>query len=165
MYLVGGLYDVFQRGEPLLYSGLQNAAAGRNVDAPMPPGRAASGRFQLLFGPWTHGDIGTGVDLTALQLRWFDRWLKGVDNGVEKTTTPLHVIEPGGATYDTASYPVADAAIFDIEWVAVTAGAAAPADTYGEPVLGGEDFAGGIPLGDIYLKSATGQKAVVRTGV
>lgn len=111
VYLVGGLYDVFQRGEPLLYSGLQNAAAGRNVDAPMPPGRAASGRFQLLFGPWTHGDIGTGVDLTALQLRWFDRWLKDVDNGVEKTTTPLHVIEPGGATYDTASYPVADAAI------------------------------------------------------
>ena len=27
-----------------------------------------------------------------------------------------------------------------------------------------EDFATGIPLGDIYLKSASGQKAVVRTG-
>lgn len=109
VYLVGGLYDVFQRSEPLLYSGLQNAAAGRDVDAPMPPSAPVSGRFQLLFGPWTHGAIGDGVDLTAVQLRWFDRWLKDIDNGVDRTAAPMHVIEPGGASYDTASYPTADA--------------------------------------------------------
>jgi hypothetical protein len=61
--------------------------------------------------------------------------------------------------------PSADAASYDIEWIAVTAGAAAPADAYGEPVFGGEDFHAGIPLGDIYLKSASGQKAVVMKGV
>src|SRR4051812_8371938 len=33
--------------------------------------------------------------------------------------------------------PSADAASYDIEWIAVTAGAAAPADAYGEPVFGG----------------------------
>lgn len=106
VYLVGGLYDVFQRGEPLLYSGLQNAAAGRPVDAPMDPTHPADPRFQLLFGPWNHGTIGEGIDLTAVQLRWFDHWLKGVDNGIADSTTPLHVIEPGGATWSAASYPV-----------------------------------------------------------
>jgi putative CocE/NonD family hydrolase len=109
VYLVGGQYDVFQRGEPLLYAGLQNAAAGRPVTAPMVPGQPTDGRFQLLYGPWHHGDQGKGVDLTRLQLQWFDHWLKGRDTGITATTTPLHVVEPGGRTYDTATYPVTGA--------------------------------------------------------
>ena len=44
-YLVGGQYDVFQRGEPLLYSGLQNAAAGRSVWAPMAANQPADPRY------------------------------------------------------------------------------------------------------------------------
>lgn len=107
VHLVGGLYDVFQRGEPLLYSGLQNAAAGRPVTAPMTPGQPVSDRYQLLYGPWTHGDMGSGQDLDAIQLAWFDHWLKG--RGTVSTATPLHVIEPGGRRYDTADYPLAQA--------------------------------------------------------
>ncbi|MEU5878830.1 CocE/NonD family hydrolase [Spirillospora sp. NPDC047279] len=106
VHLVGGLYDVFQRGEPLLYSGLQNAAAGRPVGAPMVPGQPVSPKYQLLFGPWTHGDMGRGVDMNALQLRWFDHWLKGRDTGATDTRTPLRVIEPGGASYSTSHYPM-----------------------------------------------------------
>lgn len=106
VYQVGGLYDVFQRGTPLTYSGLQNAAAGRPVYGPMRPGQRASAKYQLLTGPWTHGDLGSGVDLNKLQLRWFDQWLKGRDTGITRTSTPLHVIEPGGASYDAAAYPV-----------------------------------------------------------
>jgi len=109
VYLVGGQYDVFQRGEPLLYSGLQNAAAGRSVWAPMAPGQAADSRFQLLFGPWDHGNQGEGADLLRRQLQWFDHWLKGADTGILDTTTPLHVIEPGGASYDIARYPSEEA--------------------------------------------------------
>jgi hypothetical protein len=60
--------------------------------------------------------------------------------------------------------PLASTTTYDIEWVAVPANAGAPTDTYGEPVLGGEDFAAGLPIGDIYLKSATGQVAIVKTG-
>lgn len=104
-YLVGGQYDVFQRGEPLLYSGLQNAWAGRSVWAPMEPGQEVTGKYQLLTGPWDHGNQGSTVDLDAIQLRWFDHWLKGADNGVTDTATPLHVHEPGGATYSIANYP------------------------------------------------------------
>lgn len=109
VYLVGGQWDVFQRGEPLLYSGLQNAAAGRPVTAPMRPGQDADPRFQLLTGPWTHADPGAGLDLNAIELRWFDHWLKGRDTGITDTDEPLHVIEPGGARYDAARYPVEDA--------------------------------------------------------
>lgn len=104
-YLVGGQYDVFQRGEPLLYSGLQNAWAGRSVWAPMLPDQDVTGNYQLLTGPWDHGNQGSTVDLDALELRWFDHWLKGVDNGITETSTPFHVQEPGGASYSVASYP------------------------------------------------------------
>ena len=109
VYLLGGDYDVFQRGEPLLYAGLQNAAAHRTVTAPMPPGQPVDPRFQLLYGPWTHGDQGSGIDLLRLQLQWFDHWLKGRDTGILDTTTPLHVIEPGGQRFDAATYPLPEA--------------------------------------------------------
>lgn len=109
VYLMGGLYDVFQRGVPLLYSGLQNASVGRDVYAPMLADQLVTGRYQMTFGPWTHGNIGEGLDLTALQLRWFDRWLKDIHNGVDETTEPMHVIEPGGDSYDSATYPLSSA--------------------------------------------------------
>ena len=105
VHLVGGLYDVFQRGVPLLYSGLQNAAAGRPLDAPMTPDQPVDARYQLTFGPWHHGNLGSGTDFTATQLRWFDRWLKNIDNGVDREARPVHVIEPGGDEYRVAAYP------------------------------------------------------------
>jgi len=51
---------------------------------------------KLIIGPWQHlvnskrkiGDIDFGdsalIDLEGVKLRWFDHWLKGVDNGIEK---------------------------------------------------------------------------------
>ena len=52
----------------------------------------------LVIGPWSHSnftgsfperEFGTAgsldaLDLTGLQLRWFDRWLREVDNGIEQ---------------------------------------------------------------------------------
>jgi len=106
-FLVGGWFDLFQRGEPLNYSGLQNAAAGRPVGAPMLPGQPVSGRYQLLMGPWYHLDAGSGADLQRLELQWFDRWLKGVDTGIDATTTPLHLYQLGSRRWvDTARYPL-----------------------------------------------------------
>lgn len=60
--------------------------------------------------------------------------------------------------------PIAAATIYDIEWTVVPAGSAAPADPWGEPIQGGEDFASGLPTGDVYCKSASGQLAVVHVG-
>ena len=57
-------------------------------------GSPAARQPKLIVGPWAHrlsecpctGDVDFGVasmlDLDAIELRWFDYWLKGIDNGV-----------------------------------------------------------------------------------
>ena len=109
-YLVGGEYDLFQRGEPLNYAGLQNAWAGRPVNAPMLPNQPVTGRYQLLNGPFTHLTAALGTSMDKLQLEWFDTWLKGADTGMAQTATPLHYFDLGAKTYaETTSYPIAGA--------------------------------------------------------
>jgi putative CocE/NonD family hydrolase len=72
-FVVGGLHDIFQRGEPLLYERLKNRVPTR-----------------LLIGPWTHLTTGGGLPqggvptVDQIQLRWFDQWLKGIDTDIEK---------------------------------------------------------------------------------
>jgi len=51
---------------------------------------------RLILGPWTHGsqevthsgeaEFGpaAAIDLNTFRQRWFDKWLKGVDNGVDR---------------------------------------------------------------------------------
>ncbi|SEQ32587.1 hypothetical protein SAMN04488038_105241 [Solimonas aquatica] len=71
-FIVGGLHDIFQRGEPLLYEAIR-----RNTEA------------KLLIGPWTHlaASFGRGLpadgvpDLDTIALRWFDHYVRGMANG------------------------------------------------------------------------------------
>ncbi len=61
---------------------------------------------RLIVGPWTHGgqglsysgiaDFGShaAIDLAALRLRWYDRWLKGEQNGVD-TEAPVRIFVMG----------------------------------------------------------------------
>jgi len=106
-YLVGGFYDVFQRGTPLLYSGLQNAWAGRPAGAPMLPDQKVSGRYQLLLKPQYHTTIDAGEpNLDEIQLAWFDRWLKNERTGIEDTATPLHIAQGDGTRREAARYPL-----------------------------------------------------------
>lgn len=73
-FIVGGLHDIFQRGEPMLYEVIK-----KNTTA------------KLLIGPWTHVDASFGAGLPAdgvpstnqIALMWFDRYLRGMDNGAE----------------------------------------------------------------------------------
>src|SRR5256714_2348046 len=76
-FITGGWYDLFQRGEPRLYREL-----------PLRPGRK-----QLLMGPWYHVTGATGAGLGAkgappkldvLALAWFERWVRGVRNGITR---------------------------------------------------------------------------------
>jgi predicted acyl esterase len=44
---------------------------------------------RLLIGPWPHASTetcvpGPNIRLTPELIRWFDRWLKGVDNGIDR---------------------------------------------------------------------------------
>jgi putative CocE/NonD family hydrolase len=110
-YLVGGEYDLFQRGEPLNYAGLQNAYAGRPVAAPMVAGQRTTGRYQLLDGPYTHSAIAlVGTTLDELQLKWFDTWLKDADTGMAQAPHPLHYYDLGTKHYAAAAtYPLTGA--------------------------------------------------------
>ncbi len=97
-YLVGGWYDLFQRGEPLNFSGLQNALVGRSVYAPMSPSQAPSGRYQLLMGPWYHVTAAL-QNFDPTMLAWFDRWLKDEQTGIDQTGAPAHLYLLGANRY------------------------------------------------------------------
>ncbi len=112
-FLVGGWNDLFQSGEPLNYVGLQNLADGRSQDAAMTPGQKVTPRYQLLMGPWQHVTTGTGVNISALELEWFDTWLLGEQTPLATTATPLHLdIENSGSPSEwvnQAQWPLPDA--------------------------------------------------------
>jgi putative CocE/NonD family hydrolase len=84
MYHVGSWYDVFQEGTLGNFTGV--VRHGNHEARPTQ---------KLLMGPWGHllpyavptkggsGDIDFGpnsaIELHAIELRWFDHWLKGID--------------------------------------------------------------------------------------
>ncbi len=82
--LVGGWFDMFQQGTINQFIGRQHQGA---------PG--SKGTQKLIMGPWTHG-IGKmpAGELTFPNAnrppakydsgRWFEHYLKGIDNGIEK---------------------------------------------------------------------------------
>lgn len=80
IYNVGGWYDIFNGGTVDNFEWLQNHGA---------PG--ARGNQKLLMGPFGHGALTgdlayPGSDRLSLggdqEIRWFDYWLKGQDNGI-----------------------------------------------------------------------------------
>ena len=109
VFLVGGWHDAFQRGAPLNYAALQNAFAGRPATSPMAPGQATSDRIQLLMGPWYHVSDFGGLHLNALQLRWFDHWLKD-DSTAAVSSPPLTFQAIGSSRWFHANeYPLPEA--------------------------------------------------------
>ena len=80
---MGGWYDLYSQHAFINFNGLRRH--GRTPQAR---------QSKLIVGPWPHslstspktGDIDFGAnsmfDLEALEMRWFDYWLKGVDNGI-----------------------------------------------------------------------------------
>jgi uncharacterized protein len=92
-FLVGGWNDLFQAGEPLNYVGLQNLYDGRPQTAAMTPGQPVTPRYQLMMGPWQHVTTGDGVNLSAIELEWFDTWLLGQNTPLGHSATPLHLEE------------------------------------------------------------------------
>ena len=80
IYNYGGWYDLFSVGNVRNFQQLQNHGS-----------RGARGHQKLEMGPFGHGDMAgdlaypNGSELLAGatdEIRWFDYWLKGVDNGI-----------------------------------------------------------------------------------
>ena len=73
-FIVGGLFDLFQRSEPMWFETLKGQVP-----------------VKLLIGPWTHLDAagGNGLpqddvpNLQQLQLQWFDQYVMGLDTNAE----------------------------------------------------------------------------------
>jgi putative CocE/NonD family hydrolase len=100
VYSVGGWYDIFLQDTIAAYCAMRDA------------GRPA----KLLVGPWAHivqmnpvGELNFGfgaqpafinleMDFRALQLRWFDHWLKGAENGVMEEP-PVRVFVMGANSW------------------------------------------------------------------
>jgi putative CocE/NonD family hydrolase len=105
-FMVGGWFDLFQRGGPMNYSGLQNLDRGRDVEAPMDPEQKPTSRYQLLFGPWYHLDAGAGLDIYPIELAWFDHWLEDEHTGITSVESPLHAYMLGANRWvDAKRYP------------------------------------------------------------
>lgn len=72
--ITGGWWDIFQRGEPLLFESLVNSP---NKKIWMMP--------QYHGGPdatsWNKQNVGDEAEFEA---KWFDHWLNGADNGIDK---------------------------------------------------------------------------------
>jgi uncharacterized protein len=115
---VSGWHDVYQRGAVLNYAGLQDAWLRRHGGAsrpaadvpPMRPRQRATGRYQAVIGPWFHNPATLGLTFQQMQLAWFDHWLKGMPNGIDRTAAPLHVFELGANRWvNLADWPVSRA--------------------------------------------------------
>ena len=74
VFMSGGLNDLFQRGEPMLYERLKDNTL-----------------VKFVHGPWGHLDGSSGAGLPQdgvpaylpTAVAWFDRWILDVDNGAE----------------------------------------------------------------------------------
>jgi putative CocE/NonD family hydrolase len=101
MLFISGWYDGRLRGTLDAYHAI---AAGGRVPA------------RLVVGPWAHapwvrrvGELDFGAqaigEIDRLQLRWFDRWLKDDDNGVDREA-PVRLFDMGTHVWiDLPSWP------------------------------------------------------------
>jgi uncharacterized protein len=103
--LWSGWYPTDGPGSLLEYSIFQNSYAHRPAYGPMSPGQKTTGRYQIVVGPWMHGQ---GLDQT-IQLEWYDTWLKGEHTGITDTLTPMHLYElQAGKWVNATTYPMTD---------------------------------------------------------
>jgi putative CocE/NonD family hydrolase len=106
---MGGWYDLYANQTFSNFNGLR-----------LQGGSNEARQSRLIVGPWPHalsastrtGDIDFGhgslVDLEAEELRWFERWLRGVDDGISHEA-PLRLFVMGANRWREAhEWPLAD---------------------------------------------------------
>lgn len=107
---ISGWYDIFIWGTLQNYRGMKDNGTG-------------NGRHQkLIIGPWAHGnfsgkfperDFGEqasseAIDLDGIKLRWYNRWLKGEQNGID-TEDPVMIFVMGINQWRTEKdWPIPD---------------------------------------------------------
>jgi uncharacterized protein len=109
---ISGWYDIF------LWSTFQNYIGMRQRGGT----EQARRNQRVIIGPWTHMNFSgsfperefgvaassAAIDLTGIHLRWFDRWLKDMDNGIEEEP-PVTIFVMGIDRWRTESdWPLPD---------------------------------------------------------
>ncbi|MBO0796235.1 MAG: CocE/NonD family hydrolase, partial [Ktedonobacteraceae bacterium] len=111
-----GWYDIFLKGTIANFKTMREH--GSTLQAR---------QSKLIIGPWTHGGvtnpigemnfgfastagfIDLKIDFISLQLRWFDHWLKGVENGIQDEP-PIKLFVMGANVWrDEHEWPLARA--------------------------------------------------------
>jgi putative CocE/NonD family hydrolase len=99
VYHLGGWYDSW--GTQV--ANLNYVTLSKNKKSPQ----------RLIMGPWTHGgrtrsyageaEFGpeAAIDFDQFELRWFERWLKGIDNGVDREPAVRIFVMGGGDAHKT----------------------------------------------------------------
>jgi len=109
---IGGWYDIFQKGTIDNFTGMRAKSPA-----------AVRERQHLVLGPWNHSGMARGnpigaydfgmrstggvIDADGAQLRWFDRWLRGIENGVDDEP-PVRLFVMGSNQWrDEREWPLA----------------------------------------------------------
>ena len=111
---IGGWYDIFLGGTIRNYLGMRKSGATDD---------AKRGQ-RLVIGPWQHGSRGTSMagnhyfgiaadalalGLDQMHLRWYEYWLKGIDNGI-MNEPPVKIFVMGDDVWrDEQEWPLARA--------------------------------------------------------
>jgi putative CocE/NonD family hydrolase len=111
-YLADAWFDLYNAGAPTNFNGIRKHAKTE----------AARNGTKLLMGPWIHnlgalgtatkvGDVDFGPNalfpLLEMELRWFDYWLKGIENGMDKEP-PVKIFVMGENVWrDEQEWPLA----------------------------------------------------------
>ena len=109
---VGGWHDIFLKGTLRNFQGMCEKG---------PTGMVRRGQ-RLIVGPWHHATPGpevsgetyfglkaadAAIDLQGLHLRWYDYWLKGMDNGI-MDEAPVRIFVMGDNVWrDEQEWPLA----------------------------------------------------------
>lgn len=109
---ISGWYDIF------LWSTFQNYQGMRAQGG----SETARRNQRVIIGPWTHmnfsgsfperefggGSSAAAIDLPGIHLRWFDRWLKGKDSGVDREAPVMIFVMGVDQWRSEADWPLPD---------------------------------------------------------
>ena len=110
---VCGWYDLYAGGMMANFAGLRTGAGSE----------LARTTQRIIMGPWTHSQAGIAppgttnagdrdfglvslLDTRAIELAWFDHWLKGIDNGVEHEPAVKLFVMGEGTWRDEREWPL-----------------------------------------------------------
>ncbi|MBI3209063.1 MAG: CocE/NonD family hydrolase [Candidatus Solibacter usitatus] len=172
---IGGWYDIFGQGNIDNFVGLQSQGAGN-----------AKGHQRLVMGAFGHGELSGEITYPKEAsdrhgqdaFRWFDYWLKGIDNGIAKEAPVRYYLmgdtrdksAPGNEWRSSATWPVKSTAtpyyLHGGGKILLTAPTAAEKDTFAYdprnpiPTVGGNNL--NLPKGPMDQRKVSARPDVLK---